>query len=268
MSSDPIGALNCMNLGVLDGTGNPAVDKKCLLIEGGPSLWMWNAPAGSGYAGQMVAIEQDITIDLTAIGANGMDVNPNSAGHMPPDGAYDLHAFLMPGATTPIFVVSKQGATEDVQFSGYAAYRKIPIFIPVLGGVLAPTGISGWPHPTTTYTNNTLVTELRNIPPAGLGSLAAPYAIDISTYVGENCRQGAFGVVITNGTATVYLGCGRNSDNPPQQFMKMCAFAEAGAKPYCKTRFMQQTLYVVVIPITGNPEIDIYIVDVDQIEAS
>lgn len=257
--SDPISALNGMNLAVLNNTQ--------LEIEGGPSMWMWNAPIGSGFVGQMVSITQNIIIDLTTIGANGMDVNPNGAGRMPPNGAYDLHAFLMPGASQPIFVVSKQGATENVAFSGYAAYRKIPIFIPVIGGGLAPTAISGWPHPSTIYTNSTLITEFRNIG-AGLGSLGVPHPIDISEYVGENCRLGMFRLVISGGTANVWLGCGPNSDSPPQQFMKLFAYNEAGVKAGCKTRFEQQTLFIVIVPTSGNPEVDVYADEVDQIEVS
>ena len=188
-AADPIYFYGGINVGVYSNTQ--------LVIE--PfGLWMWGPIGAPGFGGQLVELTNEVLPDLTSIGCNGVDVNPNGAGHMPPDGAYDLHAFYNPITGDVCFISSLQGSTLSVPHpSGYAFYRKLPYGNIVLNGALVPNHTAGWPLPTVMFT----ATE------RAIAAFSSPtnswVAVDCSKLIPENARMGYFRVHVTSGTASV-----------------------------------------------------------------
>jgi hypothetical protein len=200
-ASDPIYHYGGINVGVFSSTQ--------LVIE--PfSLWMWGPIGTPGFGGQLVEFTNEVKPDLTTIGCNGMDANPNGAGQMPPDGAYDIFAFYNPTTGDVCFINTLLG-TPPTAPSGYTYYRKLPYGNIVLNGALAANHTSGWPMPTVMFT----ATE-RSVAtfPSATNSWVG---VDCSKLIPENARMGFFRVHVTGGNASVWLS---PSNNIPNAYFK------------------------------------------------
>lgn len=212
MSANPIYYFAGLNVGVFSPTQ--------LVIE--PfGLWMWGPIGTPGFGGQLFNLVATLYPDLTTIGPNGMDANPNGAGHMPPDYAYDLHAFGNPATEDVIFYVSAKGRTLDITPpSGYTHYRKIPYGVIVRNGTLQINHTANWPMPTVTFDGIEIVIATYGAATGGW------MPVNLAKLIPENARQGLFRAHITNGSATVWAS--PSNEQPGNQLWKTMADNQTG----------------------------------------
>lgn len=166
--------------------------------------------------------------DLTTVGLNGMDVNPNGAGHMPPDWAYNI--FMLYNATdgacgmSPCLgaIITIATAISDVVLPpgwqlAHTSYRKIMYSAVVVNGELAPNHASNWPMPTFIFTQPVLVasfTTAQNYTP-----------VDIARLAPDGGRFVRFRAVLTGSGNNLWLSPESNS-----LYEKMFAYNDFGVK--------------------------------------
>lgn len=236
------------------------------VIEGF-AFWGWGPLPQRGWCGQMVNSLSQLTVDIKTVGMNGIDVNPNGAGNMPPDGAYDVHLFAMPGTPSAIppipdaveVIVSLQGSTPAVPHdAGYDLYRKMPYNVIVRNGVIMPSTVIGWPTPCISFTStdsdgvtpNTVVQEF----PSATGKWVG---VDVTKMIGENSNFGYWRAIISGGTASVWLS--PSNVSPGNAYFKTLATNQTGSTGSIPVRTTSQG--------TGQPAL-IYIWTDNYVPAS
>ncbi len=214
--TDPFYAMNGCNVGVFS-------DQQ-LVIE--PfSMWMWGPIGTPGWGGQMVNFTNTLYPDLRTIGLNGMDANPNGAGNMPPDWAYNIHAFANPTTGDVGFILSKQGSTNAITPpAGYTLYRKLMYGCPVYGGKLLTNHTANWPMPMVEFTPQV------QVGPA-FTSAVTDYPVDVARLIPENSRMGIFRAVITGSGNNLFL-----SPTGGTAFRKLYCYNSAGVVPNIHSR--------------------------------
>lgn len=190
------------------------------IVLEGFAFWGWGPLPQRGWCGQMINSLSQITVDIKHIGMNGIDVNPNGEGNMPPDGAYDVHLFAAPGdptASPPTpdaveVIVSLQGSTAAVPHdAGYDLYRKMPYNVIVRKGAIVPSTVTGWPQtPCQTFTTTDGIPigpyfSAPTYPPNAPAGTNGWVAIDVSNTIGENSDFGTWKAIISGGTASVWI---------------------------------------------------------------
>lgn len=203
------------------------------IIEGF-AFWAWGPLPQRGWCGQMINSLSQITVDLHTVGMNGIDVNPNGIGNMPPDGAYDVHLWAItgnPNATPPVpdtvaAVVSLQGSSVFVPHdSAYTLYRKMPYNIIVKNGVIVPSTVLGWPTPCIFFTNTDV--DPHNMVVATYPAATNAWSpVDVSKVNGENANFGHWRAMISGGTASVWIS--PSNVSPGNTFFKTLAQNNTG----------------------------------------
>lgn len=158
--------------------------------------------------------------DLRTVGVNGMDVNPNGAGHMPPDGCYDIWMVGNPTTGDLGFVLSLHSSYRDIigSLPGYTSWRKLMFGVLVVGGKLVPCHVSNWPMPTIMFTQP--VPQVAAI----LSPSSSWVTLDLSKLVPENARYAWYRCVFTGPPCNAYI-----SANAGPQFAKLIAYNQIGS---------------------------------------
>lgn len=222
---------------------NDGADNVGQLIIEGFAFWAWGPMQTKGWCGQIINSLSQITIDIKHIGMNGIDVNPNGEGNMPPPGAYDVHLFATPGVggapDTVAGVVSLQGSTPLVPHDpAYDHYRKMPYNVIVRNGVIVPSTVIGWPTPCISFTNadvdapGNMTVQTYSAPTNGWSPL------DVTSLIGENSNFAYWRAIVSGGTASVWLS--PSNVTPGNPYYKTLAQDQAGSGPSLPVRTTAQ----------------------------
>lgn len=221
-AADPTYAISGANIGVLSDTK--------MVVE--PfSYWAWGPIGTPGFSGMLAQSNATIYPDLTTIGLNGMDVNPNGTGNMPPDGAYVMHAYFNPATGDTAFITSASPlSAASPPAPGYTHYRKMMYGAVVKGGKLVNNHVSHWPMPSIYFTDVETDTVI--------GTYTAPTGgwvpIDLKKLIPEHSRFGIFRAIIAGGTADIYLS--PSNVQPGNRFWKSLARSQRGVTAQMKVR--------------------------------
>lgn len=168
---------------------------------------------------QVYTMSATIFPDLTTIGLNGMDVNPNGAGHMPPDWAYNIYAIYNPTTQGFGFILSQATAFENVVVpSGFTSYRKLCYGVTVYNGALLTNHTTHWPMPRVDFSPQILVgsfTTTQTFTP-----------VDVARYVPDNSRFVNFRAVLTGTGNNLWL-----APTASTQYQKLFAYNGQDVKP-------------------------------------
>lgn len=237
-AADPTYSISGVNAGVLSDTQ--------MAIE--PfSYWAWGPIGTPGFGGLLVQMNSTVYPDLTTIGLNGMDANPNGAGHMPPDGAYVMHAYFNPTTGVTGFVTSASPVpASSAPAPGYTYYRKLMYGAIVKGGRLVSNHASHWPMPSIYFTE----LETNTVIGTYTASTGGWVAVDLKKLIPEHSRFGIFRALISGGAGTIWLS--PSNVQPGNGFWKTLASNQTGVTPQLKVRVDgAQMLYVWVTAPAG-----------------
>ncbi|HYM31812.1 MAG TPA: hypothetical protein VEU47_10955 [Candidatus Cybelea sp.] len=186
-------------IGVLDDTH--------LVIEGGFSAMVWQGVA-AGYGNDIIAPQNDITIDMTQIGLNGRDAGVPGT---PPAGCYKIWLVYNPTTNTAGAIATQTLDIRSIVFPpGFTDNRKMMYGQPVIAGRCLPNHAGNWPMPTIIFTDNdVLMTVVPSIPNA-----ASWTYFDLSQYIPENSRLGLFKGRIAGGVGSIWISPATSVPNP------------------------------------------------------
>jgi hypothetical protein len=178
---------------------------------------------------QIVDIPTTVFPDLTTIGLNGMDANPNGSGNMPPDWAYNIFVLYSSSegscsTTSPClgFIITKATAISNVVLpSGWTvantSYRKLSYGIVVTGGILLTNHTTHWPMPRVDFTTQLLLESFT--------TSQSFTAVDVAKFAPDNSRFVNFRAVLTGTGNNLWL-----SPTGGTQYQKLFAYNEQGVK--------------------------------------
>lgn len=230
---------------------NDGADQVGKLTIEGFAFWGWGPLPQRGWCGQIINSLSQITIDIKHIGMNGIDVNSNGEGNMPPPGAYDVHLWAIPGdptATPPVpdtvaAVVSLQGSSVLVPHDpAYNIYRKMPYNVIVREGpngrFIVPSTVTGWPTPCVSFTTadvdaaSNMTIQTYSAPTNGWS------ALNVTAVIGENSNFAYWRAIVSGGTASVWLS--PSNTTPGNPYYKTLALNQTGSGPSLPVRTTSQ----------------------------
>lgn len=181
------------------------------------SAWLWDSVAG-GFNGSVWDLTTTKYPDMRVVGLNGVDVNPNGAGNMPPNASYDIYMIGNPTTGDVGFILSLQSSWGSVvKPSGYTCFRKLMYGVPVIGGKLAANHTSNWPMPTVMLTA-----------PYQIAAITSPSSswvtLDCSKIVPENARWVWYRCVFTGSPCNAYISSSSSTTNA-----KLVAYNQLGS---------------------------------------
>lgn len=230
-----------VNVGVLDDTH--------LVIE--PfSLWLFGI-------NEVYTLTTTITPNLRLIGLNGMDVNPNGSGNMPPDWAYNIFAIYDNPTGDFGFIITKATAVSDIVLpTGWSlanlSYRKISYGITVTGGVLMTNHTTHWPMPRVDFTNQILL--------ASFTTTQTDTTVDVAKYVPDSSRFVNFRAVLTGTGNNLWL-----SPTAGTAFRKLFCYNGQDVKPglWSRVQYTYGTPSTSMVYVTFQPgasgRLDLYV---------
>lgn len=193
--------------------------------------------------------------DVRGVGVNGMDVNPNGQGNMPPDGCYDIYAIGNPSTRQLGFILTKAASWSDVvRPTGFTSFRKLMFGVLIHGCKLAPCHVSHWPMPRVDLTTPIIIAQ-------GLVPSATWLTLNLSKLTPENARFVWYRCVFTDGPCNAWLSPSANT-----AFAKLVSYNQLGIYSSIGCRIQGGQLGYVQLFYGGK--MDLYLEGWNQTEVS